>query len=150
MSLLDSLLSGLAGGSPQGSNSQGSNSLGPLLQIAMQLLAGADTSGASSGASAGGLGALIEQFQRAGMGAQMNSWISAGQNMPISAEQLMQVFGHGQMQQMAANSGMSVDEMSGGLAGMLPQLIDHLTPGGQVPAAGIDSALADLSRMMPR
>jgi uncharacterized protein YidB (DUF937 family) len=117
----------------------------------MQLLASSGRSGASAGGSAGGLDALIQQFQQAGMGSQMNSWISTGQNMPISPDQLMQVFGRGQMQQMASGSGMDVDEMSGGLASMLPQLIDHLTPNGRVPSSsGIDGALADISRMMPR
>lgn len=145
MNILDSLLSGLAGNSSMsasGSPASGSSMMGPLLQVALQMLA--------SNGSAGGLGSLIQQFQRAGMGPQMDSWISTGQNMPISPDQLMQVFGRGQMQQMAAGSGLDADQLSGGLAGMLPQLIDHLTPSGQVPAAGIDGALADLSRMMPR
>jgi uncharacterized protein YidB (DUF937 family) len=84
------------------------------------------------------------------MGSQMNSWVSTGQNIPISPDQLMQVFGQRQMQQMAAGGGMDVGEMSGGLASMLPQLINHLTPNGQVPASGMDGALAEISRMMPR
>jgi uncharacterized protein YidB (DUF937 family) len=70
--------------------------------------------------------------------------------MPISPDQLMQVFGQGQMQQMAARSGMDVGQLSGGLADVLPQLIDRVTPAGQVPESGIDSALAELSKMMPR
>lgn len=142
MNILESLLSGLSGNSSTSAPTSGSSPIGPLLQIALQMLA--------SNSSGGGLGGLMDQFQRAGMGPQMNSWISTGQNMPISPEQLMQVFGRGQMQQMAADSGLDADQLSGGLAGMLPQLIDHLTPSGQVPAAGIDGALADLSRMMPR
>ena len=33
----------------------------------------------------------------------------------------------------------------------LPQFIDQMTPGGQMPSpGGIEGALADLSRMMPR
>ncbi len=141
MGLLDSILSGMTGQSAGGG--QAAN---PLLQIALQMLAG----GGQSGGQGGGLSALIEQFQQAGLGPQMNSWISSGQNLPISPEQLMQVFGQGQMQQMAANSGLDPSQLSGGLAEMLPQLIDQLTPGGQVPATGIDSALAELSNMMPR
>ena len=46
----------------------------------------------------------------------------------------MQVFGQGQLQQMAANSGMDLGSLSGGLADMLPQMIDRMTPQGQVPA----------------
>ena len=110
MSLLDSLLSGLAGTSA-GPNSPVAN---PLVNIAIQMLT-------SRGAS-GGLSSLIEQFQRAGLGPQMDSWISTGQNLPVSPDQLLQVFGRGQMQQIAAGSGLDVDQLSGGLAGMLPQL----------------------------
>lgn len=137
MSLLDSLLSGLAG--PAASGNQAAN---PLLQLALQMLAGQG--------QAGGLGSLISQFQQAGYGQQMDSWISTGQNLPISPEQLMQVFGQGQLQQMAASSGMDVGQLSGGLSELLPQLIDRMTPAGQVPASGLDGALAELSKMMPR
>jgi uncharacterized protein YidB (DUF937 family) len=155
MGLLDSLLSGMAGQST--GNAGGAN---PMLQMLLQMLAsGQQGGGMSSGMSGagmgglgglGGLGALIEQFQRAGMGQQVDSWISSGQNMPITADQLSQVFGRGQLQEMAQSSGMDVGQLSGGLAEMLPQLIDQLTPGGQVPPAGLDGALAELSKMMPR
>ncbi len=152
MGLLDALLSGMAGQSTGGA--EGAN---PMLQILLQMLAsgqqGGNMSSGMSGAGMGGLGglgALIEQFQRAGMGQQVDSWISTGQNMPINADQLSQVFGRGQLQEMAQSSGMDVGQLSGGLAEMLPQLIDQLTPGGQMPAAGLDGALAELSKMMPR
>jgi uncharacterized protein YidB (DUF937 family) len=158
MGLLDALLSGMAGQSTGGT--EGAN---PMLQILLQMLAsgqqGGNMSSGMSGAGMGGLGglggpgglgALIEQFQRAGMGQQVDSWISTGQNMPINADQLSQVFGRGQLQEMAQSSGMDVGQLSGGLAEMLPQLIDQLTPGGQMPAAGLDGALAELSKMMPR
>ena len=145
MGLLDTILSGVAGQSA-GQSASGGLAANPLLQIALQMLA----AGGQSGGQGGGLSALIEQFQRAGLGQQMNSWISTGQNLPISPDQLMQVFGQDQLQQMAANSGLESSQLSGGLADMLPQLIDQLTPGGQVPASGIDGALAELSKMMPR
>jgi len=137
MGLLDALLSGVAG--PAASGGQAAN---PLLQLALQMLAGQG--------QAGGLGSLISQFQQAGYGQQMDSWISTGQNLPISPEQLMQVFGQGQLQQMAASSGMDVGQVSGGLSELLPQLIDRMTPAGQVPTGGLDGALAELSKMMPR
>ena len=138
MSLLDSLLSGLAGTS-SGPNSPAAN---PLVNIAIQML--------TSRGATGGLSSLIEQFQRAGLGPQMDSWISTGQNLPISPDQLLQALGRGQVQQMAAGSGLDVDQLSGGLAGVLPQLIDRLTPAGALPASGVDDALAELSQMMPR
>jgi uncharacterized protein YidB (DUF937 family) len=80
----------------------------------------------------------------------VNSWISTGKNLPVSPEQLMQVFGQGQLQQMAASTGMDLGTLSGGLSDLLPQMIDRMTPQGQLPTGGIDSALAELSKMMPR
>ncbi len=96
------------------------------------------------------MAALIEQFQRAGLGQQVNSWIGTGQNLPISPDQLMQALGQGRMQEMASSSGMDLGQLSGGLSDLLPKMIDGLTPSGQVPASGIDDALAELSKMMPR
>jgi len=141
MGLLDSLLSGMTSNAAGGQ----SDSTAQLMQIAMQLLASN-----GQGGGGGGLGALLQQFQQAGLGDQIQSWIGTGQNMPVSPDQLTQAFGQGSLQQMAAQSGLGVDQVSGGLSQLLPQLIDSLTPQGQVPAGGIDSALSELSRMMPR
>ena len=98
----------------------------------------------------GGLAGMLQQFQQAGMGEQMQSWIGSGQNMPISMDQLTQVFGGDRLQQMAASAGMDQQQFGGQLAEMLPQMVDRLTPEGQVPAGGIDDALGMLSKMMPR
>lgn len=136
MNPLESLLSGLAGSTPAQSSAN------PLLQLLLQLLA--------SNGQFGGLSGLIQQFQQTGYGREMDSWISTGQNLPISPEQLMQIFGQGRMQQMAAGNDMDLGSLAGGLAEMLPQFIDRMTPTGQVPASGIDGALAELSRMIPR
>ena len=138
MNILDSLLSGLAGSS----NAPEQGAANPLLQLLMQML--------SSNGQFGGLSGLAQQFQQAGLGAEVNSWISTGKNLPVSPEQLMQVFGQGQLQQMAASSGMDLGTLSGRLSDLLPQMIDRMTPQGQLPAGDIDSALAELSKMMPR
>jgi uncharacterized protein YidB (DUF937 family) len=59
--------------------------------------------------------------------------VSTGQNQPISADALSQVLGQGQLGQIAQQLGMSHGDAAGGLASMLPQLIDRMTPHGQVP-----------------
>ena len=121
MGLLDGLLGGLMGGmSGSGTAAQQQN---PLLQIALQLLQ-----------QNGGLQGMLSKFQHAGYGAQADSWVSTGQNMPISADALQQVLGHGQLAQIAQQLGMSRGEAAGGLASLLPQMVDRMTPQGQVPA----------------
>mgnify|MGYP001263124672 CR=1 FL=1 len=93
------------------------------------------------------LGALLSNREG---GEQAASWVGRGQNMPISVEQLMQVFGTGNMQRMAASAGMDERELGGRLADLLPQAVDQLTPEGQVPSGGLDDALGALAKLMPR
>ena len=119
MGMLDGLLGSLMGGTSAGSGGAQQN---PLLQVALQLMQ-----------QNGGLQGILGKFQQAGYGAQADSWVSTGQNQPISADALSQVLGQGQLGQIAQQLGMSHGDAAGGLASMLPQLIDKMTPHGQVP-----------------
>lgn len=119
MGLFDSVVGALAGGQSGGDS--------PLLNVVMQLINNPQT---------GGLGGLVESFQQGGLGNIVNSWVSTGQNLPISAEQIQAVLGGGKLQDIAAQLGVSTEQASGGLADLLPQLVDKLTPNGQVPEGG--------------
>jgi len=81
----------------------------------------------------GGLSGMLGKMQQAGYGQQAQSWIGTGQNMPIDAGALSQIFGRGQLGQLAQQLGVSQEEASGGLAQMLPQVVDQMTPAGQIP-----------------
>jgi uncharacterized protein YidB (DUF937 family) len=76
--------------------------------------------------------------------------VSTGQNLPISPDQLMKVFGGDQMQQMASSVGLDTSALGGQLSQMLPQMIDMMTPNGQLPAGGAEDAMAMLSKMLGR
>lgn len=132
------MLEQLLKGALQGLTGSTSNS-SPLLQIAAALL--------SNGGQAGGLQGLIQQFQQAGLGGHMDSWISTGQNLPISPDQLTQVLGSGKLQQMAQQAGMDPQALSSGLSQVLPQMIDKLTPQGQAPSSGFDDVIGMLGRL---
>jgi len=120
MGLLDSVVGALAGGQ-SGSNNG-------LMDVIMQLI----------NSQPGGLGGLVQSFQQGGLGEIVNSWVSTGQNLPISAEQLQSVLGGGALQDIAAKLGVSPEQASGSLADLLPQVVDKLTPNGQVPEGGGD------------
>jgi uncharacterized protein YidB (DUF937 family) len=77
-----------------------------------------------SGPQSGGLSGLIQTFNSKGLGNVISSWVGTGENLPISGQQI---------QQMAEKLGTSKEEVSGGLASLLPQLVDKLTPNGSVP-----------------
>lgn len=81
----------------------------------------------------GGLAGLLEKFKAGGLGNVANSWVSSGENLPISAEEVQSVFGAEQIQQMASKAGIAPEALSGKLAELLPQVVDKLTPNGSIP-----------------
>jgi uncharacterized protein YidB (DUF937 family) len=85
----------------------------------------------------GGLLGLVNTLRQLGLNDVVSSWISTGENKPISPEQVQNALGEGQINQMAQNMGVSHQEVSTGLAGLLPQLIDKLTPDGKLPESSV-------------
>ena len=83
----------------------------------------------------GGLQGLINQFQQNGLGDTVNSWVGTGANQSISADQVHQALGPDLLQQLSAKSGLSVQDLAQKLSQILPQAVDTMTPGGQVPKA---------------
>jgi uncharacterized protein YidB (DUF937 family) len=93
------------------------------------LLAG----GAAGSILSGGLGDLLKQFQEKGQGDAANSWVSTGPNKQIAPGDLASALGADQINSLAAQTGMSSDELLKGLSQYLPDVINHLTPDGRVP-----------------
>jgi len=118
-----------------GSLAGGNGAAGGLGGLLGSLAGGGGAAGGAGGL--GGLGGLIEAFQRNGMGDQVQSWVGTGQNLPISGDQLQQVLGNDLLAGIARQLGQSPAEASSGLAGVLPDLIDKLTPQGQLPQGGM-------------
>ncbi len=119
MGLLDDLAGGALGKLMGGGDSA------KLVQMAMGMLGGA-----------GGLSGLLEKFQGAGLKEQADSWVSTGENQAIDPDQVRQALGDDEIDRVASEAGVSREEAAGGLAGLLPQLIDKLTPDGNVPDEG--------------
>lgn len=82
----------------------------------------------------GGLGGLVQAFQRQGLGDIVNSWVGTGQNLPITPDQLHKALGSQQLSQFAAQAGLAPDAAGPALSSILPMLVDRLTPNGHVPA----------------
>lgn len=92
----------------------------------------------------GGLSGLVSSFQEKGLGELVSSWVGKGQNLPISAEQIQSVLGSGQLEAMAEKLGLNPGEVSGHLAQLLPQVVDKLTPNGEVPQGDALGNVANL------
>lgn len=75
------------------------------------------------------------EFQRAGFGEQAGSWVGKGANQPIQPDALVKVFGPGGIAEIARRAGLSEQDTSRGLAAVLPEVVDHVTPDGHVPDA---------------
>jgi len=84
----------------------------------------------------GGLEGLLNNFKENGLGDIISSWISTGENQPISADQIQDGIGKEQIQQIADKIGLSPDAAKSKLAELLPDIIDKLTPDGKIPEGG--------------
>ncbi len=134
MGLLDGLLGSVLGGMPgQQPQAQGG---GQLLQMVLTMLQ-----------QNGGIEGLLAKMQQAGYGGQAQSWIGKGQNEPVSADALAQIFGQGQLGQIAQQLGMSREDAAGGLAQALPDVVDRMTPDGRVPEDTDDLVAQTLAKL---
>jgi uncharacterized protein YidB (DUF937 family) len=82
--------------------------------------------------SQGGLAGLVQNFQNKGLSGIVNSWVATGPNLPISAEQIKSVVGEKTVHEIAGAVGKNPDELLQSVSTLLPALVDHLTPNGQV------------------
>ena len=97
----------------------------------------------------GALSSLTNAFQSAGLGNILQSWIGTDQNLPISADQVSKVLGAGTVADLAKKAGIGEAETTSALASLLPQVIDKVTPGGNVPAQNdLGGALASLGKLL--
>ena len=119
MGIFDEMAKGLLGKVLGGGGSQN-----PLMDIVLGLIANPQT---------GGLQGLIQTFKEKGLGDAVSSWVSTGENQPVSGDQIQHALGGNFIQQIGEQLGSSKSEVSGGLANLLPEIIDKLTPNGSLP-----------------
>ena len=113
MGLLDQLVGSLSGG-------QASN----LGQAALDLL---------QSPQVGGVQGLANILEQKGLGNIARSWIGTGANLPVSGDQLKGVLGSDAVAALAQKVGLSPEQAQQALSQLLPNLVDKLTPNGQVP-----------------
>jgi uncharacterized protein YidB (DUF937 family) len=121
----------MSGGAQQGQS--------PLVGMALQLIQ-----------QNGGLPGIISKLQQGGLADHVGSWVGTGANMPVTGSQLQEVLGTGSIGQIAQQLGLSHGDASSGLAQVLPQIINQLTPNGQVPTDHADVLKQALSALSQR
>ena len=144
MGLLDQVIGGLMNSSGGGAS--------PVQGVLMNLLGGgqqgaAGYQGQNPGMQnpgmqggmpgmAGGLAGLVSSFEQAGLGHLAQSWIGNGPNQPVSPQQLQNVFGSDQVQNMAGQAGMAPQDFLTQLSEHLPNAVNGMTPNGRMPDEG--------------
>ena len=118
MGLLDDVVSAAGGGQGQSSN--------PMLGQVLDMIKN----------HPGGISGLVDSFHQNGLGGLVSSWIGTGQNLPISPDQIQSVLGSSQVASLAAKAGISPDQAKAALSTLLPQVMDKLSPNGQLPQGG--------------
>src|SRR5690349_5213450 len=104
--------------------------------------AGAGGSGDIAGAlgglvnSEGGIDGLLGQLRNGGLDEQVSSWVGTGPNQPVNPDQLGSALGPERVNQLSSQTGIDVGSLLPMLAAILPQIINALTPNGQVPSGG--------------
>ncbi len=138
MGLLDSVIGALGQG-------QGGGGQADLLKAVVGMLAQG-----GQGGQGGGLADIVSRLQQGGLGDVVGSWIGTGQNLPVSPDQLGGALGADVISQLTQHTGMNSGDLLGQLAHMLPQVVDHLTPNGQLPQGGSLDMGAVLGQLLGR
>ncbi len=110
------------------------NSLGGVQGIEADLMQLSSTFGNN------GLQGIVSQLQSSGLDQQVQSWIGGGANLPVNGSQLQAALGDGQIGNIARALGVDPSHV----ATVLPQLINHVTPNGQIPH-NMDEIIGNLS-----
>lgn len=98
-------------------------------------------------ADKGNFSDLLERFRRAGLGSQVDSWVSGDKaNESITPDQVNRALGAQQVQDLARTAGVSPDEICRGLARAMPEVVNELTPQGHMPTQG--EVQASLKRLI--
>jgi uncharacterized protein YidB (DUF937 family) len=81
----------------------------------------------------GGISGVLQRFQQKGYTQQASSWVSTGANEALPQKAIGEVVGNDELSQMSQQLGVSNEEVSGGMARILPEVVNHMTPDGNVP-----------------
>ena len=96
----------------------------------------------------GGLGGLLQNLQQGGLGHLVQSWVGTGQNLPVSPDQLRTALPTDWMSRISQMTGLSPADVESHLSTVLPQIVDHLTPNGQMPQGDLGSELGSLAQKL--
>jgi len=151
MGILDEILKQAGGASAAQAGAGPGGGLGTIVDLVMKnpqivaaVLSMLNPKDPSVGGS-GGLADVIGAFNKGGLGDAMSSWVGGGPNKPVDPGSLAHALGPEILDQFARKAGVGPGEAPSVLASILPELVNQLTPQGQVPQGNaLDGALGSL------
>lgn len=143
MSLFEQILNSAVGGAAKQASPSSNN---PLTQILSSLGSGNQQAQSSNALASilkmvqqqGGLIDVLGKFAQGGLKKEADSWVSTGPNLPVSGQQIQKALGEGPLKNISSQLGVSQRDAGSLVAKILPELINQLTPKGQVPANHAD------------
>ncbi|GAF52598.1 YidB family protein [Psychrobacter sp. JCM 18900] len=143
---LDDIVGGLTGGSQRGGMSSGAGGLGDILG---SVLGGQRTNSGFGGKGMlvaalmpmvlswikrnGGLSGALSKITGMGYEGQAGSWMSNNEaNDNLDPNEINRLFDENEIQQVAAHTGANETEVRQGLAELLPEVMNQLTPNGNL------------------
>ena len=81
----------------------------------------------------GGLQKILGRLQANGRGAEADSWVSAGANKEVGGADVRQALDDDEITSIATKLGVNEDEAAEAVARVLPDVVDQVTPEGQLP-----------------
>ncbi|MEP6791708.1 MAG: YidB family protein [Ramlibacter sp.] len=82
--------------------------------------------------SNGGIGAVLQRFRQKGYDQQANSWMSTGPNEALPPHAVGEVVGMDELSRLSQQLGVSHEDVASGMAEILPEVANQLTPGGEI------------------
>jgi uncharacterized protein YidB (DUF937 family) len=93
----------------------------------------------------GGVAAVLERFKQQGYSRQAASWVSTGENEAVSEQQVGELVGTEELSRLSQQLGAQPDEVAAGMAKVLPEVVNQITPAGEVTADSDDLLSRGLS-----
>ena len=142
LSIFEQVLGGVLNGAAKGGASASTN---PLSQI-LASVGGSNVSQSQNMLGSvmsmvqknGGLVDVLGKFTQGGLKKEADSWVSTGPNLPINPDHIQKIFGAAEIKNASVQAGVSQQDMGAAIAKLLPELINQLTPKGQVPSNHAD------------
>ena len=119
---LGGLLGGILGGGGGSAGGLGGN---PMLRMLLPVVA--------SMLANGGLNRVLAGLREKGKAPEADSWVSRGDNKPVAGQDIRDAVGDDEITSIADKLGVSKDEAADAVAAVLPDVVDQVTPSGELP-----------------